>query len=452
MSINVKSKFDLYRRYNQRVILLFVFVLFVIILSFSGFVSVFSSVSYFVSGADDKMVSNEAELREAVNEAVKPTVIVLNTNISIRDPLVILKNQEITLTSADGMVCRIIGTVNNWDVIGVDGMLTLDGIIVTHVNGAIGRGVVVNNGGTFIMYNGEISGNTVTNYGGGVWNEGTFVMSGGTIANNTATFYGGGVYVKSGSFSMTGGMIYGNTATHGGGVYVENGFVELLNDSVVHSNVASGNGGGVWVTNTNVETDFEHLFIGAGTVFTDNRAATAYNRDSIHAIVYAEQMKGTSWTSPFTQGYNNYDISYTYGTPMPLYTVFVQESYTTPTGAGRYLTGETVTVNAGTREGYTFVGWTVKEDNMPLSNSTKTTFIMPTHNVTLTATWNYNTSNNENNSSSKSNNNNNNSSNSNIPTTLWDEQTIVLLVIIVLGLVAGVSAIVVFVYFQRETV
>ena len=100
-------------------------------------------------------------------------------------------------------------------------------------------GVAVWSGGRFIMYGGEISGNTahannegavhvVKLGGGGVGVEGTFIMHGGVISGNTAlasggrnpVSYGGGVYVWSGgTFTMGGGVIYGNTAGNGADLY-----------------------------------------------------------------------------------------------------------------------------------------------------------------------------------------------------------------------------------------
>jgi parallel beta-helix repeat protein/predicted outer membrane repeat protein len=84
--------------------------------------------------------------------------------------------------------------------------------------------VYVDSSGTFTMSGGEISGNTASYYGGGVYVSGTFTMSGGEISGNTASSTsGGGVYVY-GTFTMSGGEISGNTASgsggYGGGVCV----------------------------------------------------------------------------------------------------------------------------------------------------------------------------------------------------------------------------------------
>ncbi|MDR0493643.1 MAG: hypothetical protein LBH74_08430, partial [Nitrososphaerota archaeon] len=71
------------------------------------------------------------------------------------------------------------------------------------------------------------------------------------------------------------------------------------------------------------------------------------------------------------------------------YNVTVNGSYATITGAGSYEACKTVTLNAGTRDGYTFSGWTVNAGGMKLKSNTSptTTFVMPAKNVVVTANW-----------------------------------------------------------------
>ena len=96
---------------------------------------------------------------------------------------------------------------------------------ITHKEGSAGRGIYVNN--SFIMYGGEISGNTADapsaskkGYGGGVYvyDGCSFTMNGGKITSNTAGFFGGGVYLsRKSNFTMNGGSITGNSAQMSGG-------------------------------------------------------------------------------------------------------------------------------------------------------------------------------------------------------------------------------------------
>lgn len=108
--------------------------------------------------------------------------------------------------------------------------------------------------GTFTMYGGSITGNTVTGSGGGVYvnEKGTFNMKGGSITGNTSSSYGGGVYVYNGAeFTMTGGNITDNVAgasnenkSYGGGVYSTGTFT--MTGGSITRNKAKYGGGGVW--------------------------------------------------------------------------------------------------------------------------------------------------------------------------------------------------------------
>ena len=57
-------------------------------------------------------------------------------------------------------------------------------------------------------------------------------------------------------------------------------------------------------------------------------------------------------------------------------------------GAGNYAAGSVVTIRAGSRDGYTFTGWT-SSGNVVFGdpNAAETTFIMPDGSVTVTANW-----------------------------------------------------------------
>ena len=120
-----------------------------------------------------------------------------------------------------------------------------------------------NNGSSFTMNNGV----TITGFksgssigGGGVYlNNGTFTMNGGEISGNTATTTGGGVYSNY-SFTMKGGKISGNSTTNtasnsgnGGGVYMTSSAsnFSMNNSSEISGNTATGNGGGVYINSGN---------------------------------------------------------------------------------------------------------------------------------------------------------------------------------------------------------
>jgi uncharacterized repeat protein (TIGR02543 family) len=106
-----------------------------------------------------------------------------------------------------------------------NGTLTSN-ILVSAMNPWSSGGVHIDNGGTFTMSGGVISGNNVIvtgsgydAWGGGVYvHSGIFKMTGGTIAGNmsiaqSGIAYGGGVYIQNGAtFQFASGTIYGNSA------------------------------------------------------------------------------------------------------------------------------------------------------------------------------------------------------------------------------------------------
>jgi predicted outer membrane repeat protein len=207
------------------------------------------------SDADFISVKTAAELRDAINNAEVsiPINIALVKDISLGPALVIPAGADITLKSAGGAgFFRLVG-LNGVNVITVEngGRLTLDGIIVTHETDSKGCGVTVEFGGTLVLVDGEISGNT--DMCGGVYlNGGSFEMAGGLISGNTATIndgdIGGGVHIAWGSFTMSGGTISGNTAYRGGGVFVGGEFKMI--GGVISGNTALEYGGGVYVTHS----------------------------------------------------------------------------------------------------------------------------------------------------------------------------------------------------------
>ena len=211
----------------------------------------FDDVPFFVSGEPDTVVSNETELRNAIDnaQAGKSVVIALDRDITLTEStLTIPVNKDITLTSnKESELYKLIGT--SYEEYGVivggssvstitvesNGALKLDGISVTHTHTRLGYVITVNENGKLILYNGLISSNI-----GGVYNIGAFLMQGGEISNNSA-IDGGGVRNR-GTFRMAGGEISGNSAGNdGGGVYNENTF-EMSGGEISGNSGATGGG------------------------------------------------------------------------------------------------------------------------------------------------------------------------------------------------------------------
>jgi predicted outer membrane repeat protein len=231
---------------SKRAALLFLLLSLCLLLSVT-----FADYSFFVSGEPDTVVSNETELRNAINnaQAGKSVVIALDQDITLTEStLTIPANKDITLTSnKESELYRLIGT--SYDEFGIivggssvstitvesNGVLKLDGISVTHTDTRMGYVITVNENGKLIMYTGLISSKI-----GGVYNVGTFLMQGGEISNNSA-LNGGGVRNR-GIFRMSGGELSGNSAGNdGGGVYNEDTF-EMSGGEISGNSGATGGG------------------------------------------------------------------------------------------------------------------------------------------------------------------------------------------------------------------
>lgn len=79
--------------------------------------------------------------------------------------------------------------------------------------------------------------------------------------------------------------------------------------------------------------------------------------------------------------------------PEILHTVTLTNGGTGSSGGGSYAATTTVSINAGTRSGYSFNGWTASPAiTFANAASAVTTFIMPDTNVTVTANWRSNSS------------------------------------------------------------
>ena len=243
-------------------------------------------------------------------------------NLSI-DGTIIYKCQNISggvfaqvkgeMTMNNGTISRLSSSLSGTGVIDVKGgLFTMEGGTISEITGSgSGYGAVyVQNDGTFIMNggkiadctvknqysgavvldegtmtmkNGEIDGNTATefNSAGGVLvnNDSTFTMAGGTISNNSAN-RGGGVLVReNGQFTMTDGTISGNTAqvqysgidkpnAGGGGVFVEHNASFDMENGTITDNTTNGMGGGVAtaVLNESDETGGGQFHMTGGTI------------------------------------------------------------------------------------------------------------------------------------------------------------------------------------------
>lgn len=101
--------------------------------------------------------------------------------------------------------------------------------------------------------------------------------------------------------------------------------------------------------------------------------------------VTATVEKGASETLDYTQ---SFEITVTEA-EAEVYTVTVVNSNHSQPGSGSYAPGETVTIKAGSRSSYRFVGWITDDVELENPGSSTATFEMPAHDVTVRAVWRY---------------------------------------------------------------
>jgi len=200
-----------------------------------------------------------------------------------------------------------------------------DNIVLNAIN------IYVISSGTFIMNNGEISGNETTSNGGGVYmSGGNFIMNGGKISDNHTNASGGGVYIDEGTFTMNGGEIVGNasngtgTFRGGGGVYISYGNF-TMNNGKITGNVSNGDGiyaggGGVFFSggtfimkggeiSGNIHTGTGTLNGGGGILVTDAMSSSLVFQMSggvIYGSNAATVLKNTAGGGAALFYYNDY--------------------------------------------------------------------------------------------------------------------------------------------------
>lgn len=188
----------------------------------------------------------------------------ISTALSVTETLVLdLNGYELSGTaasSADNMI-----TVSGSLELSGEGSLRFSGgdnvISVTASGTLVDRGTDIHSiscnrgvfcAGTFMLYDGCISGNTSSANGAGIVVHGTggrLDMSGGEVSGNKTSGSGGGIRIQSGAAADIHGSarITDNSAdTAGGGIHVLNAACRIYGDAVVSEN-SSPLGGGIYV-------------------------------------------------------------------------------------------------------------------------------------------------------------------------------------------------------------
>lgn len=155
----------------------------------------------------------------------------------------------LTAEIAGGLITGGNSTQNGGGIYVLSGSLTLLGGTVAGNSAEKGGGIFVNSSAAFTMTGGSIVYNAAGSQGGGIManSNKASTVSGGTIAHNTAIF-GGGLYVGKNTVQLENTVIMGNIASeNGGGIYVYNSGSIAMSGGEIAGNSAGYEGGGAYV-------------------------------------------------------------------------------------------------------------------------------------------------------------------------------------------------------------
>ena len=217
----------------------------------------------------------------------------------------------------------------------------IDSTMRNNICGGTGGGIAV--AGTTVTFSGT---NTITNneadHGAGLSAGAAAIINGNLyITNNKARVANGGAQFTDGATLIGHLEVSGNEAGGAGGFLIGGiaGFVtsgssatlavtnnkalagsaagirvtdtskldlSSISSATISNNTATSDGGGVYAVYTNLM----NIKIGPNVIFSNNIAGSSSPRATADDALYAANIKTTNWTAPFTQGYNNFDISY----------------------------------------------------------------------------------------------------------------------------------------------
>jgi hypothetical protein len=186
-------------------------------------------------------VNPTLKIQSAVNAAQTGDIIniasgIYKENIKI-DKSLALKGSGKDQTIVDG---QGIGSVFTTGTVSPSAKISLSGMKIQNGKATIGAGIF--NKATLDVSDCEISANSATDRGGGIFNSlGTVTLTRDILSKNAATNYGGGIY-STGKVNAVDSTISGNKANNGGGIYNTNSLT--LTRSIISSNTAASTYGG----------------------------------------------------------------------------------------------------------------------------------------------------------------------------------------------------------------
>jgi len=260
------------------------------------------------------------------------------------------------------------------------------------------------------------------NYGGAIYiriEPGTIAPStlgpvtnitGALFEGNSATL-GGAIFLDDINYpnarlsqtNIASSIFNNNTAAQGGGIFTELTSINVRNNTKFTNNVATQDGGGIYVSLAGPPASpylgYAGLNTDNTTIFSGNTAATRavppYNASTLYPNLQFASLSPDFSNSPVNaHSLNNYDINYT-GTPLTLtFNANAGNAGSVP-GTINYLgTSYTVVLpqTIPTRYGYDFKGWTTNAAGtgtlyQASTSETVSNYTMPSTNTTLYAQW-----------------------------------------------------------------
>ena len=218
-----------------------------------------NAVAAINSGANTNC-SNVSSNGFGTNDAIEFDV----TNISLEDGQITIessnvdptKHVDVKINPNGDRVTIFRSSSNNFRIFQInDSTVSFDNVSIkngrTTNGGSAGSGAgIFSNNATVVLSNSEVSGNSSSYYGGGVFNSsnGSLSLTSSSVSGNTSSNQGGGVF-NSGNISLTTSTVSDNTSsTSGGGIYNAYGATTTIANSTVlgnSANTGTGRGGGI---------------------------------------------------------------------------------------------------------------------------------------------------------------------------------------------------------------
>ena len=161
------------------------------------------------------------------------------------------------------------------------GDLSLDDLTLTGGDGDVygGGAVYVASGGALTATDVVFDDNTVGNTNGGaIFSQGTTTLNRVAVTNSTSGGAGGGISATAGTLTIDNSTISGNTSLYdGAGIHVQNGSTtaNIQHTTIANNNATSGNGGGLWVSASTVNTSYS--------IFAEN--SSAFGGNDVHGTI-----------------------------------------------------------------------------------------------------------------------------------------------------------------------